>query len=60
MIPEKIIETEAQKRRTAIAAYMIQEGIKDGSLKTFIDAKVNLQQARAVLYHSLGILHGST
>jgi hypothetical protein len=56
MIPEQLFKQEQQKLRNEIAVYMIQEGIKDGSLKSFIDAKVNLVQARAYQYYRMGVI----
>jgi len=56
MIPEKLVKQEAESLKTRMAKYMISEGIKDGSLKSFIDAKVNLEQARAYHYFITGVI----
>jgi hypothetical protein len=57
MIPEQLFKQEQQKLRNEMANYMIREGIKDGSLKSFIDAKVNLVQARAYHYFITGVIN---
>ena len=56
MIDEQTIKEAEQQRKNQIAVYMIQEGIKDGSLQDFINAKVNLQQARAYHYYKEGLI----
>ena len=56
MIKQDVIDKEAVSMRTALAEFMIIEGIKDGSLKTFIDAKIDNMAARIKLYKYMEVV----
>ena len=56
MLDKKTIDKEAVSMRAAIAEFMILEGIKDGSLQSFINAKIDTMRARIELYKYMEVV----
>ena len=56
MLDKETIDKEAVSMRTALAEFMIIEGIKDGSLQDFINAKIDDMRARIDLYKYMEVV----
>ena len=56
MIPKQQIEKDSVELRTTIATHMIKAGIEDGSLRPWIDRKIDDMAARIELYKYMEVV----